>query len=361
MAQKRLIEKGHSGTYFADSRRVVKRKTRRRVRPSEFRPQRFLDRREGLFGPNRLSCHLPAGNNLRRVFTFHGDRPAPLRCTGPGRRSWGKTVSTIYAPFEKHLCPVTGEESELDPIYGLSLDGLASKHRRDEIDLPIPWALHPHVGFETRFHSKKVSNITFQTLHKGYTKGSMLVCFTEKEAWMRNVGEPQRDGMTNYWTLFLTQIIRNMELTYLSETEEEDEWFNFQFQVLVNGKWISSRPPTVAGSVIDVTDDFEKTVKPCEIPITFRDVDWLVTSLVHADIGSVEGFSLLAEKFFGSLCSLQRLQRLIEKARDVPWQTFQSYQKAGHGVLGCLKGERNRLELNLPIPQLEIRELEPVS
>lgn len=267
----------------------------------------------------------------------------------------------IFRAFEKNTCPVTGNEEELDPVHGWSLDGLAVKHRRGEIEFEIPWALFPEIGFETRFHQKKISNITFRVLPAGYTKGSMLVNFAEEETWMRNLGEIGRGETPNHWGAFLSQCLRGVELTYLPEDDEEDEWFNFQFQAKVNSEWLSARPPTIAGAVIDVTDVGAGQIKPCEIPVTFRDVDWIKTASFQSEFEELESFSYLTEKFFEHLGESTRISRLVEASNKVSWDTFCRYFGNGHGVLGCLKGERTKIGINLPIPQLEIREFESVS
>lgn len=273
-----------------------------------------------------------------------------------------------YKPFQKAVCPVTGKLAELDPVCGLSLDGLASKARRGEVEPPLGWALTKAIGFETRFHKVRVSNVTFRTLHPGYTLGSMLVCFSEDETWMRNLntraGELDLGGRTqsaveNLWRDFVLANVRNLEFVYLPESDDESELISYAGEVRVNGVWLSFRPPTAAGAVVDVPNVYatgsEPAEMPCEIPLSLRDCDYLYTAQLMGEITpGLNLFQQLGEKFFGSNGKPAMIERLLSVA-DVSLERIRDYTEAGHGFLAICRGECEAYGVPLRIPGLELR------
>lgn len=276
-------------------------------------------------------------------------------------------VGAPYRPFEKAVCPVTGRLEELDPICGFSLGGMKSKHLRKELEPPIGWGLNPSVGFETRFHSQVVSNITFRVLHRGFTKGNMLVCFSEDELWMKNLDQlsgeidfaGRKEPCRNLWRDFLLKVIGPISPFYLPPDREDDEWFSFTGNVLVNGLKCSFRPPTAAGCVIDVPNVCGGPPElPCEIPVSFRDFDYLYTQqLLRAPSSPPlnEAFPWLVEKFFGSHGKPAPFSRLLNEGAMLSHAEMTRYIEAGHGLLGMIKGERERFRLTFKVPQLEMR------
>lgn len=283
------------------------------------------------------------------------------------------TNPTIYKPFEKAKCSVTGKMEQLDPTFNMSLDGMASKVRRREISPPIGWGLNSLSGFETRFHGKKVSNVTFRTLHPGYTKGSMLVNFSDDELWMKNLGElsgvvdfgGEQIEVKNIWHEFLLNTVRDIEPVYTPPSDEADEWYSFSAEALVNGKWLSVRPPTIAGCVIDVPNFSGEgpAELPCEIPVTFRDFDFLCTERILSgqSFSASQVFSFLLEKFFSSNGKPTAVSRLCNQGASLPGDVVESYLLNGHGFLGMLKGERERFGVTVSIPQLELRNVDAAS
>lgn len=283
---------------------------------------------------------------------------------------------TKFKPFEKRECPITKKLEELDPVSGFSLDGIATKVRRGELQMPLGWGLNPRVGFETRFHSKKVSNITFRVLHPGFTKGSMLVNFSEDELWMRNLGQDcgeidfggSKVVVQNLWKRFLFDVVDDVTPVYTPTQREgdvilEDEWYSFLGNILVNGKWLSFRPPTIAGCVVDVPNFSGEGAAeyPCDIPISLRDFDYLYTKSL---LDEYEGDGI--EQVLNYLCSNffkdgkpTIFQRLIDSGAKFEPGVAGSYLERGHGLLGMLKGEREALGIDISIPQLELRD-EPV-
>lgn len=278
-----------------------------------------------------------------------------------------------FKPFEKRLCVVSGEQKELCPVSGLSIDRMASLIRRGSLKVDLGWGLIPAAGFETRFHSKRVSNVTFRTLPPGFTSGNMLVCFSDDELWMKNLDclsgdiefSGKRQPVRNLWRGFLNDSIQNIEPVYSPPREDEDEWYSFTAEARINGRWFSVRPPTAAGCVIDVPNysgEEAAAELPCEIPVTFRDFDYLRTqNLLSGVVGppmpADEKFSWLSEKFFGSHGKPTAVSRLIEQGAGLPAEIFRSYVEAGHGYLGMLKGEQERFGVSVSIPQLELRDV----
>jgi len=280
----------------------------------------------------------------------------------------GSLTAAPYKAFEKAECPITGNLEQLDPVCGFSLDGMAATVRRGELEPPLGWGLNPAVGFETRFHAKKLSNITFRTLHEGFTKGSMLVNLSDDELWMRNLDN--RSGVVelggdqyptrNLWRDFLLATVWHIEPIYQPPTAEDYEWYNFTAKVLVHSVYTSVRPATIAGCVIDVPNFSEEgpAELPCEIPITFRDLDYLRTNelLDGSLVPAGEQFSWLLENFFGSDGKPTACARLLEHGAGLPEEDLRRYTEAGHGFLGMLKGERERFGVEVSIPQLELRD-----
>lgn len=287
-------------------------------------------------------------------------------------QEWKERVGSLeaspYRPFAVGECPVTGKEEQLDPVCGLSLDGMASKVRRDELHPPVGWALNPIVGFETRFHGKRVSNITFRTLPAGFTRGSMLVNFSDDELWMKNLDNlsgdidfaGERVAVMNLWRDFLFKAVRNIHPVYQSPTGDEDEWYGFTADILVCGMELSARPPTAAGCVVDVPNygPVGPAELPCEVPVNFRDFDYLYTQqLLRGEAVPPPGeqFSWLCEKFFGQHGKPTALTRLLEQGAGLSEDRLREHTEAGHGFLGMLKIEQERFGVTASIPQLEIR------
>lgn len=294
---------------------------------------------------------------------------------------WNRRVSELaeapYKPFERGECPVTQKPEQLCPVSGLSLDGMASMVRKGKLVVGIGWGLLRVVGFETRFHSNRVSNVTFRTLPPGFTKGNMLVCFSDDELWMKNLdslsGNVEFAGQTravkNLWRDFLDENLRNIEPVYLPPCDEDDEWFSFSAEARVNGRWYSVRPPTAAGCVLDVPNFASEEPPtgmggaspelPCEIPVAFRDFDYLYSQrlLAGKDVPPGEAFSWLAENFFGLHGKPTAVSRLLEQGAGLSEDEYRSYVEAGHGFLGVLKGERERFGVLASIPQMELRDV----
>lgn len=265
-----------------------------------------------------------------------------------------------YKPFEKAVCEATGLQAELDPIHSLSIDGLASRLRSGDISLPQPWALHPEIGFETRFHSVRVCNIKFQSLHKGKTRGSMLANFSDEFSWVKNLGDRGPAQFANPWLPFLREVFEVTEAVYLPETEEDSPWTTFVGRVKINSQWFSFRPPTVAGVVVDVTDSFENETKPCDVPVSFRDCDYLYTLGLVLKLGlenlPAGFFTTICENFWKSHAHPAEFERLRIVGNDVSSVLFAKSLDLGHGLLGFWK--RHATDLSAPImniPQLELR------
>lgn len=224
----------------------------------------------------------------------------------------------IYKPFEKRLCPVKKAQEELDPIHGISIDGVASLLRRDEIKLEgPPYALHPEVGFETRFHKVKLCNFTFTPLHYKYTNGTHLVNFIEELRFLRNMASTSptfnreefrknhsfkfktfkddwfEDSIfSNVYQSFTRSTIKDLVLHY----DEEDKTYQFTYQCKVNSEYFLASHVTAVGSVVQVLDSFENKIKPCEVPIRFRDLDRIYTERITM-AGTQLNANSLKEKF----------------------------------------------------------------
>lgn len=278
-----------------------------------------------------------------------------------------------FKPFQRGLCPVTGKLEELDPVCGLSIDGISGLVRRGELNLPIGWGLNPTVGFETRFHSRRISNITFRLLPAGFSRGSMLVNLNDDELWMRNLdtlsGDIDFGGETktvaNLWRNFLQAVLCDLTPVYEPPRDGESEWFSFTADVLVQGLWCSIRPPTAAGCTVDVPNfsGSGPSELPCEIPLSFRDCDYLHTSYLldssNPPLGGV--FLYLAENFFSPNGKPTSVLRLIEENLTLSDDEVFSFVDAGHGFLAMLKASRNRFGLSVSIPPLELRDVLSVS
>ena len=259
----------------------------------------------------------------------------------------------IYQPFERHLCQVTNNLEELDPVTGMSLDGMASKFRRGELTLPVPWALHSEIGFETRFHSKKVCNVVFSPLHAGYTKGNMLVNFREDVSWMLNLGRktgPSPEGygegdISNHWLEFLRQTIRNVSFQYFPD----DECFVATGEAKINSKWFPFKNATAVGVTLEVLNEFNNRQILSEIPVSFADLDFLVT----ASLWENQNVAILDNFVFG-LRDLEGSRRLLEY-REQLMSLVPKYFNNGYGLLATLKFEQSVTGVRIPIPQIQQR------
>ena len=288
-------------------------------------------------------------------------------------------TQSLYRPFEKFICPVTGREDELDPICGISLDGMASQVRLGKIQPPLGWGLNPAIGFETRFHAQRISNITFRTLHKRYASGGNLVSFSEDELWMRTLSKlhgtidlaGKEQVIPNLWLTFLRRVTKNIQPIYLPETEEgTEEWFSFECDILVQGIWCSLHPPTIAGSVVDVPNFSGSSSAgvcaeyPCEVPLSFRDIDYLYTQYLLSTIPYIplsEAFAWLLENFFPSSGANEKVilpsifHQMSSAGSTLPDTVIREYLGDGYGFLGMLKGESQHLGCSVKIPPLKIR------
>lgn len=191
----------------------------------------------------------------------------------------------IYKPFEKAMCPIKEELHELDPHCGISIDGMAVLVRRGQLDLKVPWGITKEIGFETRFHKVRVCNAEFQPLHPGYTQGNMLVEFSEAHRSALNglSVEGQFDPY-HYWFEFMESCVRRISL-------DSYEPYIFRAEVKVNSLWFPTSSVTAVGAVVDVLDYNTQQVRPCEVPVRARDMDYLLTKS-YGPIGALSEYRL---------------------------------------------------------------------
>jgi hypothetical protein len=199
---------------------------------------------------------------------------------------------------------------ELDPKYGVSLDTMMALVRRGELKFDnLPACLNPVVGFETRFHTRRICNFTFTELHKGYTRGSHLVNFVEDLRFLRDIPVkipatfniddfknthgykfsvwniddflPAQNSLTNIWYQFMFAVTKDVTVHNLNGS------FQFTYETKVNGQYYPTAHCTAVGSLVQVLDAADNRVKPCETPIRFKDVDWMWTSKYKYDISAM--------------------------------------------------------------------------
>ncbi|RMF67810.1 MAG: hypothetical protein D6743_04280, partial [Calditrichaeota bacterium] len=175
---------------------------------------------------------------------------------------------------------------------------------------------------------------------------------------MRCLGRPKgtldfggvEKACENVWLNFLSRTVRNIRPVFfpgLFHPQFPLDAITFQAEVLLQGLWLSVRPPTAAGCVVDVPNLFASQAKgktegeenisalssspelPCEIPVRFRDFDFLRTRELLSkttDYLGVGMFRWLAGRYFSHLPQVQEaFLAWLGPQREVSDETFRKY------------------------------------
>ena len=207
------------------------------------------------------------------------------------------SVEYVWKPFEKSVCPKLNTVQELDSVFGYSLEAIVALLRRREIKIhSIPAAMSSVVGFETRFHKIGICNITYEPLHPGYTKGSHLLNVCEFLQFLKkpfgvptyNFSEFKDKFQSRFekeilpdWYMSTSPYKHNIYFEFLREILfnircilHDEKNFTYTANVRVNSNVYSCTYFTAAGCVVNVLNT-EGSLRPCELPIKFRDIDYI--------------------------------------------------------------------------------------